>query len=268
MFRSIIVIGLLLVFSAYSQAADKTIKHESVSVGEYKLHFNYIAGSQPAIVFESGSGVDSSHWNNIIKTLSGKLDNAIISYDRAGYGKSDLPKHPYQIEKEIAGLRQGLEKLGYADSMVYVGHSYAFYLLKMYQDKYTDSIHSIVYIDPITIDFIESMGGIEEELKHFDPSLLPDNKFGKTIIRESKGVRDTFNKVKHLPQSKVVSCFVISAESPEWSSKKEIMAWKLGHKKLSDQCGHQLIVAKGSNHDVPTHSPALIVNQLISILKR
>jgi len=268
MFRSIIVIVLFIAVSASSQAADKTIKHESISVGEYKLHFNFIEGSQPAIVFESGSGVDSSHWNNIMKTLSAKLDNAIISYDRAGYGKSELPKHSYQIEEEIAGLRKGLENLGYADSIVYVGHSYAFYLLKMYQAKYTDSLHSIVYIDPITIDFIESMGGIEEELKHFDPSLLPDNKFGKSIIRESVGVPDTFHKIKHLQQIKSVNCIVISAENPEWSSKKEIMEWKIGHKKLAKQCGNQLIVAKGSNHDVPTYSPALIVNQLLSILKR
>jgi len=268
MYRSIILLTLFLSFSATSKATSKIIEHKSISVGEYNLNFNYVSGSQPAIVFESGSGVESPHWNNIMKVLSSKLDNAIISYDRAGYGKSDLPREPYQIESEISWLRKGLEDLGYADSIVYVGHSYAYYLLKMYEAKYTDSIYSMVYIDPITITFIESMGGIEEELKHFDPSFLPDNNFGKSIIRETKGVPDTFNKVKKLKISKSANCFVISAESPEWSSQKEISEWKSGHKELSNQCGNNLIVAKGSNHDIPTHSPELIINKLVSILKR
>jgi len=264
MYRSIIF--LLFFFSAISNASYKTVEHKNISVGDYSLSFNYISGSEPAIVFESGSGVESSHWNKIMQSLSSKIDNAIISYDRAGYGKSDLPMEPYQIESEVLWLRKGLEHLGYANTIVYVGHSYAYYLLKMYEAKYTNSIHSMIYIDPITIDFIDAMGGIEEELKHFDPSLLPDNNLGKSLLRETKAVPDTFNKVKKLKVSRATSCFVISAESPEWSSQKEIAEWKSGHKKLSTQCGNDVVVAKGSNHDVPSHSPDLIVNKLVSIL--
>jgi len=268
MYRSIILLTFFLSFSSTAKTTNKIIKHKTISVGEFSLNFNYISGSQPAIVFESGSGVESPHWNKIMKGLSSKIDNAIISYDRAGYGKSDLPKKPYQIENEVLWLRKGLENLGYADSIVYVGHSYAYYLLKMYEAKYTDSIYSMVYIDPITIDFIESMGGIEQELKHFDPSLLPDNNLGKSLLRETNGVPDTFSKVKNLKVLKAINCFVISAESPEWSSQKEITEWKSGHKKLSKQCGNNVIVAQGSNHDIPTHSPELIVNELVNILER
>lgn len=267
MYRTIVFIIFFFSFSALSTSVDETIKHKSILVGSYSLNFNYIAGSKPAIVFESGSGVESPHWNKIMKLLSSKVDNAIISYDRAGFGKSDLPKEPYKIENEILWLRKGLEHLGYADSIVYVGHSYAYYLLKMYEARYYNSIHSLVYIDPVTIDFIDSMGGIEEELKHFNPSLLPDNKLGKSLIRETKGVPDTFKKVKNLKVSNLSSCFVISAESPEWSSQKEITEWKSGHQMLSKQCGNNVVIAKGSNHDVPTHSPELIVNKLVSILE-
>ncbi|WP_448569955.1 alpha/beta fold hydrolase [Thalassotalea ganghwensis] len=268
MFRFLTLIFILLPISAYGLSAERKIQQVSIDVGKYNLSFNFISGTKPAVLFESGSGVDSSHWNSIVETLSTKIDNAIITYDRAGYGLSELPKFPYDIDSEVEGLRKGLEDLGYADSIVYVGHSYAYYLLKMYEAKYTDSIYSMVYIDPITITFIESMGGIEEELKHFDPSSLPDNNFGKSIIRETKGVPDTFNKVKEIKTSKSANCFVISAESPEWSSQKEISEWKHGHKELSNQCGNNIIVAKGSNHDIPTHSPELIINKLVSILKR
>ena len=111
MYRSIIF--LLFFFSAISNASYKTVEHKNISVGDYSLSFNYISGSEPAIVFESGSGVESSHWNKIMQSLSSKIDNAIISYDRAGYGKSDLPMEPYQIESEVLWLRKGLEHLGY-----------------------------------------------------------------------------------------------------------------------------------------------------------
>ena len=150
MYAPILFLALFLSCSVLSQTVNETIKHESILIGNYNFNFNYIVGSKPAVVFESGSGVESSHWNNIMLSLSSKVDNAIISYDRAGYGKSDLPKEPYQIENEILWLRKGLEHLGYEGSILYVGHSYAYYLLKMYEASYNDSIYSLVYIDPVT----------------------------------------------------------------------------------------------------------------------
>ena len=265
MCRTTMLMLILVFISSIASASSRVIEHEDVLVGNYRLSFNYISGSKPAIVFESGSGVKASHWNKIMKTLSSKLDNTIISYDRAGYGKSDLPAEPYKIENEILWLRKGLEHLGYADSIIYIGHSYGYYLLKMYEAKYRKSIRAMIYIDPVTIDFIDSMGGIEEELKHFDPSRVPKNKFDKALIRESIGYPDTFSKVKSLKEFGSTPCFVISAEKPGWSSAKEVFEWKSGHEKLSERCGSEIIIAKGSGHDVPTDAPKVIVNKLSSI---
>jgi len=41
----------------------------------------------------------------------------VVSYDRAGYGESDLPDTPYDVHEELAGLWRGLEDLGCADSL-------------------------------------------------------------------------------------------------------------------------------------------------------
>ncbi|ALO44426.1 alpha/beta fold hydrolase [Pseudoalteromonas phenolica] len=184
--------------SAYSLDEKRKLQQVFIDVGEYNLSFNFIAGTKPAIVFESGSGVDSSHWNIIVETLSGKIENAVITYDRAGYGLSELPKSSYDIYGEVDGLKKGLEQLGYADSFVYVGHAYAYYLMQMYGAKYSNSLNSLVFIDPITVDFIDSMGGIEEELKNIDLSQLPNNNLGKALTRETEGLAETYALVKNL----------------------------------------------------------------------
>ena len=267
-FLVFIVISTFLPTSAYSLDEKRKLQQVFIDVGEYNLSFNFRAGTKPAIVFESGSGVDSSHWNNIVETLSNKIDNTIITYDRAGYGLSELPKSPYDIYGEVEGLKKGLEQLGYANSIVYVGHSYAYYLMEMYGAKYSNSVNSLVFIDPITVDFIDAMGGIEEELKNIDLSQLPNNNFGKALTRETEGLTETYTSVKNLRDKYRTNCFIISAEKPEWSSSKEVYEWQAAHKKLSERCGSKLVVAKGSTHDVPTHSPEIIVNKLVSILNK
>ncbi len=259
---------LFLSFSVHSQTINKMINHKSISVGEHSLHFMYISGTKPAIVFESGSGfVEASHWENIMKSLSSKVDNAIISYDRAGYGKSELPLTKYNIEDDVEWLRKGLDFLGHKDSIIYVGWSYGHYLMQTFGYKYPKSINSMLYIDPVTIEFIELTGGIDEYMDNMDLSTLPNTRFGDALRRETMGMPDTLEKVKKFKGKGLVKCSVIVAEKPFDDSEKVINAWKAGQVKLAEECSTNIIIAKGSNHDVPTHSPEIIVDKLVSILR-
>jgi len=83
-----------------------------VNVGDYRLHFRIYPRSEPAVLLESGGGADASYWNDLAPLLARETGATIITYDRAGYGESDLPSTPYDIRLEVAGLWRGLEQLG------------------------------------------------------------------------------------------------------------------------------------------------------------
>ena len=70
-----------------AQAVEKL-----VDVGGYNLNFRIIPGQGPAILLESGGGMDANEWNALAPRLAADTGATVIAYDRAGFGKSDLPE--------------------------------------------------------------------------------------------------------------------------------------------------------------------------------
>src|SRR4030042_4183716 len=66
-----------------------------VDVGGYNLYFRIIPGQGPAILLESGGGMDSTEWNALAPRLARETGATALAYDRAGFGKSDLPETKY-----------------------------------------------------------------------------------------------------------------------------------------------------------------------------
>ena len=79
-----------------------------VDVGGYNLNFRIISGQGPAILLESGGGMDSTEWNALAPRLARETGATVIAYDRAGFGKSDLPETKCDLREDTAALWQGL----------------------------------------------------------------------------------------------------------------------------------------------------------------
>jgi pimeloyl-ACP methyl ester carboxylesterase len=82
-----------------------------IRVGKYNLNFSVIGGGNLTILLEAGGGMDSREWNRLAPELALKTGATIVSYDRAGFGKSDLPETPHDMREEVEWLWQGLQKL-------------------------------------------------------------------------------------------------------------------------------------------------------------
>lgn len=78
-----------------AQTMCSSFRHILVDVGGYRLNFRVIPGRAPTIVLESGGGADSSQWSSLQPELARVTGLAVVSYDRAGFGDSDLPSRPY-----------------------------------------------------------------------------------------------------------------------------------------------------------------------------
>lgn len=117
-----LLIMSLLFISVSTKGQSKNID-TLINVGKYKLHFNVFKGKGVPILFESGAGNDGSVWNNLLKPLHDSIGAPLITYDREGFGKSELDTAGLNIINEIKGLEMALKKLGFTNKYFLVAHS-------------------------------------------------------------------------------------------------------------------------------------------------
>jgi len=123
-----------------------------VDVGGYRLHFKIIEGTGIPILFEGGAGADATVWDIILKPIADITHTTLITYDRAGFGKSELDTSNHDLDKHgilqgIRGLETGLKKLGYNGNIMLVAHSYGGFCATLYAARHPEKVKAAVLID-------------------------------------------------------------------------------------------------------------------------
>jgi len=136
-----------------AQAVEKL-----VDVGGYNLNFRIIPGRGSAILLESGGGMDSTEWDALAPRLAQETGATIIAYDRAGFGKSDLPETKYDLREDTAALWRGLRTLGFDRNLILVGHSYGGFLIRFEAAEHPDAVRGLVFVDPFSVEFVDTFG--------------------------------------------------------------------------------------------------------------
>jgi pimeloyl-ACP methyl ester carboxylesterase len=104
-------------------SSDKINGGKCVDVGGYQIYTKIFGKVSPVVIFDSGSGDDSSVWSAVAPMVS-KFARVVV-YDRAGLGKSD-PKtgnDPISSEDSLDVLKQLLKKEDIKPPYILVGHS-------------------------------------------------------------------------------------------------------------------------------------------------
>lgn len=238
---------------------------QKIDVGGFELNFIVTDGELPAIVFESGGGLDSSAWRAVQELVRLNLRNAAVSYDRSGMGQSDLNPDKYSLDSEVQALNAGLDQLGYSANIIYVAHSYGAFLLDVYADLYPDSVNGAIYIEPNNIEYSDFTGGPDAVLESFDPSGMPDTDYGRAMSKQTLGFRAAYKRVSSI-QAMPTPCLIVTAGVRWFPDEDQNNAWRQSHERIADRCGTELIVAEGDNHAVPFLSPHLVLDTILELL--
>jgi len=118
-----------------------------INTGKYNLHFTIIRGKGLPILFEAGGGNDGSIWKNIITPVAAVTGATVITYDRAGLGKSGIDSTDMSIENDTRALEKGLAALGYDKKMMLVSHSMGGFYNALYAARNPAKVKAIVFID-------------------------------------------------------------------------------------------------------------------------
>jgi CubicO group peptidase (beta-lactamase class C family)/pimeloyl-ACP methyl ester carboxylesterase len=269
----------LILHQSGREVPAKKIKREPVErlvkVGDYSLNFKVIKGNNLTVLLEAGGGMDSKEWDKLAPVFAQETGATVVSYDRAGFGKSDLPETPYSMREELGWLWKGLEQLGLNKNLVLMGHSYGGWLIRLIASEYPDAIKGMVFVDPFTNEFVESFG-IEYLDNH---PMTGKNPFEKTppeklnrqqralirMIGKGLGPKIALMRKTTIPSGipvRVITCGKRFLPKPE-----EHQAWRKAHEDFTASIeGAVLLIAEQSAHMIPWEQPEIIIKALREII--
>jgi pimeloyl-ACP methyl ester carboxylesterase len=250
-----------------------------IDVGGYHLSFRIIPGQGPTILLESGGGLDSSMWGALAPRLAQETGATVVAYDRAGFGKSDLPETKYDLRQDTAAMWRGLRTLGLDRNLILVGHSYGGFLIQFEAAEHPDAVRGLVFVDPFTVEFVDAMG-IDYCNNHPMMGKLPFdisrpetlNKWQRACVRmigaPDRNLAENIAVMRKAVIPEGVPVRVITSRNIWLPTPEERKAWREAHERFTASIkGAVLVVAEKSGHLIPFTQPDLLVSVVADVVR-
>lgn len=102
-------------------------------------------GPGPLVVFEAGMSAPAASWVHTQREVSER--GRTLSYDRAGYGGSDVDTNDRTLDRIVDDLTALLDVLGETAPVVLVGHSWGGPVIRLFADRHPDRVAGLVLVD-------------------------------------------------------------------------------------------------------------------------
>ncbi len=119
-----------------------------VDVETAKIAYRIFGEGKIGLVIETALNSCSAEWWHIAEKLSTKT--AVLVYDRAGYGTSDvssLKRTPRNLAEELHKL---LSKLDTTEKLILIGHSQGGLYVQQFARLYPERVKGLILIDPLS----------------------------------------------------------------------------------------------------------------------
>jgi pimeloyl-ACP methyl ester carboxylesterase len=255
-----------------------TPKIESmIDVGGRKLDCCVYGNGSPTIVLVSGLEAPQEYWNSVIPDLAAKT--TVVTYDRAGIGKSeigDLPAHAEQSAKDLQVL---LDKLGVPRPYILVGHSYGGSVVRLFASMYPDDMGGLILEDTQHEDVLKELRKIlkGKDLEAFEQLMVdrfsaPENP--KTEGDYRNMTREQVSRSKplpHIPFVILTSADRAKAMGPIFSQeaieKMAKMDSALNNKLAALIPGGKQIIVEGTGHNIHVDKPEALIAPVVEMIK-
>jgi len=238
-----------------------------VDVGGHRLHVEVIRGDGPvAFVLESGGGADLSSWASVPESIAARTGATVVTYDRAGFGGSDLGPIDLSPPEQIEDLREALDALGIPRPRMLAGHSYGGLMVLHYAARHPDEVAGILLVDGMNPGFVDATGDFVHSTV---PQITdPANDHERALARLVRTF-DAFVGVVAAEEPAIdVPTAVLTAGRPWWGPADAEAAWRASHEAMAAAAPNRwLVVAEGSGHDIPGARPDAIVDAAVRLLE-
>ncbi len=258
---------LIFILLVASHTAKAQIVDTLVDVGNYRLHFKIIKGNDTQILFESGGGITAAQWDSIITPVHKFTGATLITYDRQGFGTSDIDTANYTILNEIKGLEIGLTKLGYDNRpMILVGHSLGAFYNRVYASRNIDLVKGIIMLDPripshADTDFARTVN------KSLDLVTLRRESLSLYyVLTNMESTSDFVRRTTIKPGLPILNVMAERGPFDLAADNKRFQLDQIAF--VKEGSNRKLLHAKGSSHNIPMDQPELVLNEIVSFYKK
>ena len=251
-----------------SASAAAGAKLHMVDNGGHRLAFYVTKGNGSTIVLDSGGGEYSSQWKDIAPRLHAATGATVITYDRAGLGKSDVVPGPWKVESAVSDLKAGLKQLGVTHDVTLVAHSQAGEIANHLAEDDPKMLSGAVLVDANLPQFFTDQE-IPRLVAATQPEVDaakkdPDKPENRQLISTAEGfapAHRAFHKVTW-PDS-VPATVIVSEKTPFDGSPVDAQRWRDAAASFAQAGpGRTLVTAKGSSHEVPKDRPDLVLKEI------
>jgi pimeloyl-ACP methyl ester carboxylesterase len=260
-------------------SAEMAVREEMVDVGDHQLHCRVFGRGSPVVLLISGFMAPQTYWDNIVPALAEKT--TVVTYDRAGYFKSELGKDPCTGRQSTLELKMMLDKLEVQGPYVVVGHSYGVKIAKLFAATYPDKTQGVLLIDAGHESWVDDFRAImtEDERERQNRMMTPhgprdlprgpdcENKVMKTTIEQVLDIDVKLNVplVVMTAKDRALSPFhkSLSTETLE-KFRQLVLDNPKKHLELSRK-GKQIIV-ENSGHNIHIDQPQTVIETILSLL--
>lgn len=240
-------------------AVDKT-----TSINGKKLHFRVVEGRKDDIIlFESGGGDSVSVWNDLLSAVQKATGATLVTYDRPGFGASEIDPANHGFESDMERLEAGLKELGYRGPYTIVAHSLGGFYAAFFASRDPGEVKAMVMFDTnlacyFTDELLAKIRTSEaqlEEYKRTAPNRYYFSADYEPMARKMRGVQ--------VPRTIPVLDLVADRHSQSTSADTE--RWRNCHSAFAAEAPNRTeIVAYGSGHYIYRNSPEMAVAAVVA----
>jgi len=266
-------IGLSLFFTFVSCDKDsdnntETLQETKVDVGTHKLAaYSIIHNSKYLVVFESGLGDGHSVWNEkkIPIKLSAQLD--VVTYDRAGYEKSEKDSKPRNINQLRSELETVINNFSNGRKVILIGHSLGGMIIRDYAVKNASKVAGLLFIDP-SHEYYNQPSQEEEDMLY---NLFKTNYGANSgVALEAREIIEDSQYMATLPDLPNIPVIVISSLKVDAStSESDKQIWFKAHELLKEGVSDFThITTTKSGHYIMNDEPNLVIDNFNLLLSK
>lgn len=269
--KNIFIIAFVLTYFVFGKNSYAQNNDTIIDTGKYNLHFSIIKGKGTPILFEAGSGNDGTVWKSIAKQVAKITGTTVITYDRAGMGKSkikdsNLNTTNHKIQDGVEALELGLKKLGYDNEIILVAHSFGGLYTTLFTTRNKSKVSHVVFVDA-SISSFYTQTFVEQLNKMAPGSFLNQLKKQKSgLFYEIKNFDSTLSLLSKTKFPKTVPVIDLVASNPYNPFKNETdkNRWFKVHKQFTDESpNRELFIINKANHYAFKSNPNMVVFQII-----
>ena len=236
-----------------------------VDIGTHRLHVDLSdSPSEHTIVLEAGGGKYSDSYQEIQDALATSTGIRVMSYDRSGFGQSELGPAHFNAVDEMKALEKCLEIQGFHDKLILVGLSYGGFLIQLFTELYPELVSGLVLIDPMNVKFVDRFGldNLNAVTPYFSDPTTDYEKAGNRMVDSSS---ESFEAMRGRELPNQTPVILITSGNPPIM--KEM--WRQCHEEVvRNSEKHQLLIAEEHNHDIVEENPELVLNVIIELVNR